>query len=70
MINLIDSPIKVSGAFFAAAVETLKEFNHLGQAVLDKHQIDTLDRSVYYPNQLRFDLFQAVYERFGDAGLE
>ena len=70
MINLVDSPVKVSGAFFASAVETLKEFNHLGQAVLDKHQIETLERSVYYPNQLRVDLFQAVYERFGDAGLE
>jgi len=69
MINLADSPIIVSGAFLAAAVETLKEFNHLGQSVLAKHNIDTIDRKVFYPNQLRVDLFQAVYERFGDAGL-
>lgn len=69
MINLADSPIIVSGAFFAAAVETLKEFNHLGQAVLAKHNIDSIDRTVFYPNQLRVDLFKAVYERFGDAGL-
>ena len=69
MIKLADSPIKVYGAFFAAAVETLKEFNHLGQAVLAQHHIDSIDRTVFYPNQLRVDLFQAVYERFGDAGL-
>jgi serine phosphatase RsbU (regulator of sigma subunit) len=69
MIHLADSPIIVSGAFFAAAVETLKEFNHLGQSVLAKHNIDSIDRTLFYPNQLRFDLFQAVYERFGDAGL-
>lgn len=69
MINLANSPIIVSGAFFAAAVETLKEFNHLGQSVLAKHNIDSIDRKSFYPNQLRVDLFQAVYERFGDAGL-
>jgi len=69
MINLTDSPIVVSGAFFAAAVETLKEFNHLGQAVLAKHNIDSIDRKVFYQNQIRIDLFEAVYEKFGDAGL-
>ena len=63
------SSLKVSGAFFAAAVETLKEFNHLGQSVLAQHNIDVIDRTVFYPNQLRVDLFQAVHEKFGDAGL-
>lgn len=69
MINLANSPVIVSGAFFAAAVETLKEFNHLGQSVLAKNNIDTIDRTAFYPNQLRIEMFQAVYERFGDAGL-
>jgi serine phosphatase RsbU (regulator of sigma subunit) len=69
MINLANSSLMVSGAFFSAAVETLKEFNHLGQMVLAKHNIESIDRSVFYPNQLRVDLFQAVYERFGDSGL-
>lgn len=63
------SSLKVSGAFFAAAVETLKEFNHLGQSVLAQHNIDVIDRTVFYPNKLRVDLFQAVHEKFGDAGL-
>ncbi|PIT71407.1 PP2C family protein-serine/threonine phosphatase [Limnohabitans sp. G3-2] len=69
MINPAKSSFEVSGAFFAAAVETLKEFNHLGQSVLAKHNIDSIDRTLFYPNQLRVDLFEAVYERFGDAGL-
>ena len=69
MINSAKSSFKVSGAFFAAAVETLKEFNHLGHSVLAKHKIESIDRTGFYPNQLRVDLFQAVYERFGDAGL-
>ena len=69
MLNLANSSVMVSGSFFKSAVETLKEFNHLGQKVLAKHNIDSIDGSVFYPNQLRVDLFQAVYERFGDAGL-
>ncbi|PIT77427.1 PP2C family protein-serine/threonine phosphatase [Limnohabitans sp. B9-3] len=69
MINLANSSVMVSGAFFASAVATLKEFNHLGETVLAKHNIDSIDRSGFYPNQLRVDLFQAVYERFGEAGL-
>jgi hypothetical protein len=49
MIHLADSPIIVSGAFFAAAVETLKEFNHLGQSVLAKHNIDSIDTNAFLP---------------------
>ena len=69
MKNFADTTFLVSGAFFAAAVETLKEFNHLGQSVLAEHNIDAIDKTQFYPNGLRIDFFNAIYERFGEAGL-
>lgn len=68
-MNPAKSSFKLSGAFFASAVETLKEFNHLGETILAKHNIDSIDRSGFYTHELRVEFFQAVYERFGDAGL-
>lgn len=70
MHDFASSPVLVSGAFFASAVETLKEFNQLGQSVLSEHNIESIDKTAFYPNGLRLAIFEAIYERFGDAGLD
>ena len=70
MHHFASSTVLVSGAFFASAIETLKEFNQLGQSVLSEHNIDSIHKTAFYPNSLRIAIFKAIYERFGDAGLD
>lgn len=53
----------------ASTVVTMAEMGSIGQDILDTHGISEIDPNAWYPSQLRREIHEAVWQRFGDIAL-
>ena len=53
----------------ASTVVTMAEMGSVGQDILDTHGISDIDPNAWYPSQLRREIHEAVWQRFGDIAL-
>lgn len=59
----------IIGRAVASTVVTMAEMGSIGQDILDLHGITEIDPLAWYPSQLRREIHEAVWQRFGDIAL-
>ena len=66
---IVDRPIELSGRYLHSTVAAMHEFRELGEAVLNRYNISTIELEKYYLASLRRSMLLEVRERFGDEGV-
>ncbi len=59
----------ITGRAIASTVKTLSNLGPVGQEVLDRMGISEIDLDKRYPFQIRTDMFEEIYQRFGSISL-
>lgn len=60
---------EVIGRALASTVVTMAEMGSIGEEVLAEHGVTTIEDLQWYPAQLRREIHEAVWRRFGDTPL-
>ncbi len=61
--------VTISGKVIRSTIETMENFGRLGQDVLLKYGIHSIDEEKQYPYKLRSDIHRVAFDRFGDVSL-
>jgi len=67
--HIVDRPIELSGRYLHSTVAAMHEFRELGEAVLNRYNISTIELEKYYLASLRRSMLLEVRERFGNEGV-
>jgi serine phosphatase RsbU (regulator of sigma subunit) len=67
--NDLESPALIIGRAVASTVVTMAEMGSIGNDILTAHGITEIDPDAWYPSQLRREIHEAVWQRFGDIAL-
>ena len=64
-----ESSALIIGRAVASTVVTMAEMGSIGNDILAAHGITEIDPDAWYPSQLRREIHEAVWQRFGDIAL-
>ena len=68
-LNDLDKVTLISGKAIASTLKTVSTLGEIGKKILDSAGIQEIDLEGWYPSNLRIQMFDETFERFGSEAL-